>query len=66
MVISPQGDGGFLNEFGTMLEIRSVQMLADGGSIVATQGAYRFRIIERKIMDGYIVARVERCVVWLV
>lgn len=66
MVISPQGDGGFLNEFGTMLEIRSVQMLADGGSIVATQGVYRFRIIERKIMDGYIVARTERCVAWLV
>ena len=65
MIISPQGDG-FLNEFGTMLEIRSVQMLADGGSVVTTYGAYRFRIIERKIMDGYIVSRIERCVAWFV
>lgn len=65
MVISPQGDGGVLNEFGTMLEIRSVQMLADGRSVVATHGAYRFRIIERRTMDGYMVARVERCVAWL-
>ena len=62
MVISPQDDGGFLNEFGTMLEIRNVQMLADGRSIVETNGAYRFRIIEHRILDGYMVARVERCV----
>jgi len=64
MVISPQGDGGFLNEFGTMLEVRNVQMLADGRSVVATHGAYRFRIVERRMIDDYMVARVERCVVW--
>jgi len=62
MIISPQGDGGFLNEYGTMLEIRNVQLLADGRSIVETHGAYRFRIIERRMMDGYMIARVERCV----
>jgi Lon protease-like protein len=74
MAIAPQGDGGdgsgggsgggggFLNEFGTMLNIRSAQMLADGRSIVETHGAYRFRIIERRTMDGYMVARVERYV----
>jgi hypothetical protein len=65
MVISSQADGGFLNEFGTMLEIRSVLMLADGRSVVATHGAYRFRIMERGIMDGYMIARVDRCVAWL-
>ena len=62
MVISPQGDAGFINEFGTMLEIRSVQMLADGRSLVQAHGAYRFRTIERGTVDGYMVARVERCV----
>ena len=64
MIISHQGDGGFLNEYGTMLEIRSVQILADGRSIVETHGAYRFRIIERRMMDGNMIARVERCVDW--
>ena len=62
MVISPQDDGAFLNDFGTMLEIRNVRVLADGRSIVETSGTYRFRIIERKILDDYMVARVERCV----
>jgi len=47
-------------EYGTMLEIKSVQMLPDGRSMVETWGVYRFRILERGIMDGYVVARVER------
>ncbi|THV08547.1 LON-domain-containing protein [Dendrothele bispora CBS 962.96] len=47
-------------EYGTMLEIRSVQMLPDGRSMVETWGTHRFRILERGIMDGYVVARVER------
>ncbi|KAJ8086631.1 hypothetical protein PM082_005454 [Marasmius tenuissimus] len=47
-------------EYGTMLEIRSVQMLSDGRSMVETWGAWRFRILERGILDGYVVGRVER------
>ncbi|KAF5369913.1 hypothetical protein D9758_001039 [Tetrapyrgos nigripes] len=54
--LNPQGQV----EYGTMLEIRSVQMLPDGRSMVETWGVYRFRILERGIMDGYVVARVER------
>jgi hypothetical protein len=49
------------NDFGTMLEIKSVKMLHDGRSIVETRGTYPFRIMERGTMDGYMVARVERC-----
>ncbi|KZV65677.1 LON-domain-containing protein [Peniophora sp. CONT] len=48
------------NDFGTMLEIRSVKMLPDGRSMVETWGTHRFRILERGILDGYMVGRVER------
>ncbi|KZT12751.1 uncharacterized protein LAESUDRAFT_733361 [Laetiporus sulphureus 93-53] len=52
------------NEYGTMLEIRNVQMLPDGRSVVETWGAWRFRIVERGTLDGYVVARVERVDDW--
>ena len=45
-----------------MLDIKGVRMLPDGRSIVETQGTYRFRIMERGSIDGYIVSRIERCV----
>lgn len=48
------------NDYGTMLEIRSVQMLSDGRSMVETYGTFRFRILERGSLDGYSVARIER------
>lgn len=49
------------HDFGTMLEIRSVQMLPDGRSMVETVGSHRFRILERGALDGYMVGRIERC-----
>lgn len=48
------------NDYGTMLQIRNVQMLPDGRSIVETWGSWRFRIMERGVLDGYTVARIER------
>ncbi len=48
------------NDFGTMLEIKSVRMLEDGRSMVETRGTYPFRIMERGTMDGYMIARIER------
>lgn len=53
-------NGGDQIEYGTMLEIRSVQMLPDGRSMVETWGVWRFRVLERGLMDGYVVGRVER------
>ncbi|KIO30188.1 hypothetical protein M407DRAFT_224917 [Tulasnella calospora MUT 4182] len=47
-------------EYGTMLEIKSVQMLPDGRSMVETKGTYRFRIAEKGTLDGYMVARIVR------
>ncbi|KAF8913920.1 PUA-like domain-containing protein [Gymnopilus junonius] len=59
MVMSPK-PGCPQPDYGTMLEIRSVQMLPDGRSMVETWGTTRFRILERGILDGYMVGRIER------
>ncbi|KAG8786800.1 hypothetical protein FRC12_016241 [Ceratobasidium sp. 428] len=48
------------NDYGTMLQIKSVQMLSDGRSMVETFGTFRFRILERGTLDGYLVGRIER------
>ncbi|KAL9940872.1 hypothetical protein V8E36_000360 [Tilletia maclaganii] len=55
---SPNAPGMY--EYGTMLEIRSVQMLPDGRSMIETVGSYRFRVHETDTLDGYSVGRVER------
>jgi Lon protease-like protein len=63
MIMPPTTAGGRSsgNDFGTMLEIKSIRMLRDGRSMVETRGTYRFRIMERGTFDGYMVARIERC-----
>lgn len=62
MIMPPRVVGSPGNDYGTMLEIRSVQMLPDGRSVVETWGTHRFRILERGTLDGYMVGRIERCV----
>ncbi|KAJ1025916.1 hypothetical protein NDA16_002542 [Ustilago loliicola] len=59
MVLPSRNNGG-TEEYGTMLEIKSVQMLADGRSMLETVGSYRFRLLEKGSLDGYTVGRVER------
>lgn len=44
-------------KYGTMLEIRDVQMLPDGRSLVETVGRERFEIEQWSVRDGYIVAK---------
>ena len=61
MIMSPK-PGSPQTDYGTILEIRSVQMLPDGRSMVETWGTSRFRILERGTLDGYMVGRIERCV----
>lgn len=46
-------------KYGTMLEIRDIQFFPDGRSIVDTMGGRRFKVLERNILDGYNVAKVE-------
>ncbi|KIY49227.1 hypothetical protein FISHEDRAFT_41822 [Fistulina hepatica ATCC 64428] len=55
-----QSDSLSASEYGTMLEIQQVQMLPGGRSMVRTWGSYRFRIMERGLLDGYMVGRIER------
>ena len=63
MVLPARGTGPAssqgLMEYGTMLEIQSVQMLPDGRSMVETVGTQRFRLLERGNLDGYTVGRIE-------
>ena len=42
-----------------MLEIRDIHVLRDGRSVIDTRGRRRFRVLERRIRDGYNVASVE-------
>ncbi|GAA6030404.1 hypothetical protein JCM8097_009091 [Rhodosporidiobolus ruineniae] len=49
-----------VNEYGTMLRITSCNVLEDGRMILETLGTHRFRTVERGILDGYTVGRVER------
>lgn len=64
MVLPARGAGNpnlaGVMEYGTMLDIKSIQMLPDGRSMVETVGAYRFRLLEKGSLDGYTVGRVER------
>lgn len=58
----PQGDLGNVQflEYGTMLEILTVNMLPDGRSLIETRGTTRFRVRAHGVLDGYVVGRVER------
>lgn len=49
-------------EYGTMLEIRTVQIMRDGRSMVETVGSWRFKILEKSTLDGYGVGKVERSI----
>ena len=49
------------NDFGTMLKITGIRTLDNERFMVETHGTYRFRIMERGTLDGYMVARIERC-----
>ena len=66
MVLPSRGTGApgthGLMEYGTMLEIQSVQMLPDGRSMVETVGSYRFKLLEKGNLDGYTVGRIARWV----
>ncbi|GAA6048305.1 hypothetical protein JCM3770_000940 [Rhodotorula araucariae] len=61
-MVLPLASGGpdAVNEYGTMLRITNCQMLEDGRLILETIGTHRFRLIERGVVDGYNVGKIER------
>lgn len=58
MIMPPRTVGG-RTDFGTLLEIRTVQMFPDGTSMIETWGVQRFRLLETGIQDGYMIGRIE-------
>ncbi|XP_010181689.1 PREDICTED: LON peptidase N-terminal domain and RING finger protein 1-like, partial [Mesitornis unicolor] len=46
-------------DYGCMLEIRHIELLADGRSLVDTIGRRRFRVLSRGHRDGYNTADIE-------
>ncbi|KJX99341.1 ATP-dependent protease La domain-containing protein [Zymoseptoria brevis] len=58
----PQGSLGTVHfyQYGTMLHIIHAQVLADGTSLIETQGMYRFRVKSSDTLDGYLIGEVER------
>ncbi|TRZ22229.1 hypothetical protein HGM15179_004799 [Zosterops borbonicus] len=52
-------NGKSFADYGCMLEIRQVEVLADGRSLVDTIGRQRFRVLSRGHRDGYHTADIE-------
>ncbi|NWZ35125.1 LONF1 protein, partial [Brachypodius atriceps] len=52
-------DGKSFADYGCMLEIRQVEVLADGRSLVDAIGRQRFRVLSRGQRDGYHTADIE-------
>ncbi|KAJ3371341.1 hypothetical protein GGF31_003264 [Allomyces arbusculus] len=58
---APREDGTVaVGDVGTLVQVQAVQWLADGRAIVETVGSAPFRILEKRCVDGYCVARIER------
>ena len=57
-----QGSLGNVNfkQYGTLLQIQSLEMLPDGRSLIETKGVSRFKISETRMLDGYLVGKVQR------
>jgi len=58
MVLPSQAPGG-LYLYGTVLEIKSIEVLPDGRSMVETVGIRRFKLLKTGTLDGYVVAQIE-------
>ncbi|KAL8674129.1 MAG: hypothetical protein Q9168_001466 [Polycauliona sp. 1 TL-2023] len=58
----PQGELGPVHfmQYGTLLQIRNMEYLPDGRSLIETVGISRFQVKSFSTVDGYIVGRIER------
>ncbi|KAK5017903.1 hypothetical protein LTR60_001728, partial [Cryomyces antarcticus] len=59
---APQGDLGVTQfmQYGTLLQILSVQMMPDGRSLIEACGVSRFKVKAHGQLDGYTVGTIER------
>jgi Lon protease-like protein len=51
-------EGNYAN-YGTLLEVTSVQYFPDGRSVIDTVGVRRFKILKKSMKDGYNTATIE-------
>jgi Lon protease-like protein len=49
-------------QFGTVLQIKEIEFMADGSCLLETKGSKRFRVLSRGVLDGYCTASVD----WIV
>lgn len=58
----PQGDLGRVPffQYGTLLQIVSMELLPDGRSLIETMGVSRFRVLKHGVLDAYQVGQIER------
>ncbi|RMZ91129.1 hypothetical protein DV736_g1638, partial [Chaetothyriales sp. CBS 134916] len=58
----PQGDLGQIDfmQYGTLVHIERIEMLADGRFMLETRGSSRFRVMETSVLDGYSIGRIQR------
>ncbi|KAF4631670.1 hypothetical protein G7Y89_g6454 [Cudoniella acicularis] len=47
-------------QYGTLLHIVNMHLLADGRSLIETVGISRFRVARHGVLDGYTVGKIER------
>ncbi|KAI1134901.1 hypothetical protein F5Y05DRAFT_416799 [Hypoxylon sp. FL0543] len=47
-------------ELGTLLRIVNIEFFPDGRSLLETVGVSRFRVIRHGLLDGYVVANIEK------
>jgi hypothetical protein len=58
MAVPSDAHGG-VYEYGTLLEIKQLDVLPDGRSMVETVGVARFKILRTGTLDGYMVSETE-------
>lgn len=58
MVLPDQVTGG-MHPYGTVLEIKHLELLPGGRSMIETVGVSRFKLVQTGTLDGYTVAKVE-------
>jgi len=58
MVLPSQAPGG-LYLYGTILQIKNIEVLPDGRSMIETVGITRFKLLKTGSLDGYVVAQTE-------
>lgn len=47
-------------QYGTALHVDRIEMLPDGRSLIETRGAYRFKVLQGGMLDGYCTGRIQR------